>query len=461
MIRKKNIKYKMMKKLFITLIITVCASFGLNAQRTLTLEECINIALENNINIKTARNTAISTKAGYNQSKYEFLPDLRAFAGHSWSEGLDFDQTSGTIVNTTTLGGSGNISTNFVVFNGMNNVYTMAQRKLQYEASLQDIEGNIQITSANVVSSFLDVISSKESLKIANNTLTLLNKQMEQQEKRQSAGIGNLEQVYNFRSQVAQQKLRIVNQENQLKSQKLALIQLLLLDTSVEYEIAGVTANDEELERNIEEYGTVYSKALAYSPALKTSQLTYEASEKGLKISQFAWMPSFTIGASVGTGWSSNVQDPDNPGDQMPISDQFENNVSKRANFNLNIPLFTRMRNQTSVQQSKIRMMNSELNVEQTKNNLTNQVQQAYLAVVNAQTFYVANKESLVNIEATFNFAQTRYDNGTIDFVTYLTSLDGLNQSQLALVQAKYGILLRKLILDIYTGDELNLPDSN
>jgi outer membrane protein len=450
-----------MKKLFITLLMAAWATFGLNAQRTLTLEECINIALDNNIDIKTARNTAISTKAGYTQSQYQFLPALGAGATHSWNEGLSFDQTSGNLVNTTTLGGQGFINGDFVIFNGMENVYRMGQRKLQYEASLQDIESNIQFTSANVVSSFLDVIMSKESLKIANNTLDLLNQQMGQQEKRQNAGIGDLEQVYNFRSQVAQQKLRIVNQENNLKSQELALIQLLLLDTSVEYEIAGVTANDAELEESIEEYGSVYSKALAYSPALKTSRLTYEASSKGLQISQFAWMPSITVGASWGTGWSSNLKNPDGSGTVMPLPDQFENNGSKSARFSLNIPLFTRMQNNTAVAQSKIAVMNSELNVEQTKNNLTNQVQQAYLAVVNAQTFYVANKESLISLEATFNFSKTRYDNGTIDFVTYLTSLNGLNEGELALVQAKYGILLRKLILDLYTGDELDLPDSN
>jgi len=450
-----------MKKLFITLSISICATIGLDAQRTLTLEECIDIALDNNISIKTARNTAISAKAGYTQSKYQFLPSLSAGASHNWNEGLQFDQTSGSLVNATTLSGRGNVIGNFTIFNGMNNVYTMAQRKLQYEASLQDIEQNIQLTSANVVSSFLDIISTKEQLKISNNTLGLLNQQLLQQEKRKTAGTGNLEQVYNFRAQVAQQKLVIVNQENTMTTQKLALIQLLLLDTSVEYEIAGVTANDEELERNIEEYGAVYAKALAYSPALKTSQLTLEASQKGLKISQFTWMPSLTMGASWGTGWTSNLKNPDGSGTVMPLPDQFENNARKGANFNLNVPLFTRMQNRTAVQQSKIRMLNSELNMEQTKNNLTNQVQQAYLAVINAQTFYAANVESLISLDASFNFAKTRYDNGTIDFVTYLVSLDARNRGQLALVQAKYGILLRKLILDIFTGDPLKLPTSN
>ena len=60
-----------------------------------------------------------------------------------------------------------------------------------------------------------------------------------------------------------------------------------------------------------------------------------------------------------------------------------------------------------------------------------------------------------MNLQMAFEFAKSRYENGTIDFVTYLTSLNGKNTGELQLVQAKYTILFRQLILDIYTG-ELN-----
>ena len=128
------------------------------AQRALTLEECIDIALDNNISIKTARNNAISARAGYKQSKFNFLPNLNAGASHSWSEGLQFDQTVGDLVNTTTLGGSGSLSAGVTLFDGFRNVLTMDQRKLQYEASLQTIESNIQITESAVIGSFLNII---------------------------------------------------------------------------------------------------------------------------------------------------------------------------------------------------------------------------------------------------------------------------------------------------------------
>lgn len=263
-----------------------------------------------------------------------------------------------------------------------------------------------------------------------------------------------MEQVYNFRSQVAQQELRIVDLRNQLQSAKLTLIQLLLLDPLDQYEFEGITASDDELEAELESYQSVYDKSRDFSPALKSAQFNLEASKKSYKIEQFNWMPSISVGASYGTNWTSNIKGAD--GNVLDISEQLRNNVAKGARFNLNVPLFTRFQNRTRMQQQKINYLNAELTLQDTENDLRNQVQQAYLDLLNAKESYKAAKESLLNLNTSFEFSKNRYENGTIDFVTYLVSLNGKNNGELELTRATYSILFRKLILDIYTG-ELNM----
>ncbi len=454
-----------MKKIY-TCLALLLLSTGVFAQQTLTLEEAIQIALDNNIDIKRAKNNAIGAKATLLQSRLNFLPSLSASAGHNWAEGLNFDQTSGGLVNTTTLSGSGNLSANMTIFNGFSNALGKKRSKAFYQAAEETVKGSIQNTEASVVGGFLNVISTKESLKVAEQRRELLLEQLEREEKRERAGVGNMEQVYNFRSQVAQQDLAIVNLKNTLESNRLTLIQLLLLNPADDYEFEGITANDAELEATIEDYSSIFNKSMAYAPSIKSAEYNLEAAKHGLKISEFAWLPSLTLGGSIGTNWSSNVKARDANGDIIrplrveDLSTQFENNVSKGARLSLNIPLFTRFQNRTQVQQSKIQMLNSELGLEQAKNTLTNQVQQAYLNLTNAKTTYAAAKASLENLNKSYEFAKTRYENGTIDFVTYLQSLNGKNSGELELVRAKYGIMFRKLILDIFTG-ELNLPSSN
>lgn len=455
-----------MKKLIYTSLIALVAVFTAHGQKVLTLEECIDIALDNNINIKTARNNAISARAGYTQSKFNFLPSLSASASHNWNEGLSFDQTSGNLVNTTTLSGNGSISAGITIFNGFQNILDMQRNKFLYQASEEAIKGSIQATEAQIVAQFLNVVSTRENLKIQEQTKSLLQEQLSREEKREAAGVGNMEQVYNFRSRVAAQNLLIVNQRNSLASNKLALVQLLLLDPSEEYEFEGITINDEELEKEIEVYAAIYKRSLEFSPQLKSAELTLEATKKSLKISQNSWMPSLTLGGSYGTGWSSNVKALDDNGSPIlplrvdDLGSQFQRNVSKGAGLSLSIPLFTRFGNRTAIQRSKIGMLNSELRLEQTKNTLTNQVQQAYLDLINAKTSYAAAQESLINLNIAYEFAKNRYESGTIDFVTYLTSLNGNNNGELELVRSKYQILFRQLIIDIYTG-ELNIGGGN
>ena len=142
------------------------------------------------------------------------------------------------------------------------------------------------------------------------------------------------------------------------------------------------------------------------------------------------------------------------------MSTQLDRNRVKSASLSLGIPLFSRFQNRTQLQTSKIQVLNSQLALEQAKNDLTNQVQQAYLDLLNAKTSYAAAKESKLSLDQSFDFAKNRYDNGTIDFVTYLQSLTAKNRGDLELVRSKYSILLRQFILDIYKG-ELMEPRTN
>ena len=448
-----------MKRIFTLTLAALLVSSTAWAQKVLTLEECIEIALQSNLSIKRAKNSAEIAKAQYTQSKFNFLPSLSAGASHNWNEGLQFDQTTGNLVNTTTLSGGMSVNASMTLFNGFANLYGKQQAEASYKAAEEAVTGSIQATQASIVGAFLQVISFTEGLKMNEETRSLLKEQLEREEKRERAGVGNMEQVYNFRSQVAQQDLIIVNQKNDLESAKLNLIQLLLLDPAEDYEFEGITPDDSELEKQLESYNSIYETSMDFSPSVKSAELSLEASERNLKIAKYNWMPTLGLSSGWNTGWSSNLRNPGD-GSVVDLSTQLESNRRKSASVNLSIPLFTRFQNRTQVQTSKIQVLNSQLALEQAKNDLTNQVQQAYLNLVNAKTSYTAAKQSKISLDQSFEFAQNRYENGTIDFVTYLQSLTAKNRGDFELIRSKYSILLRQFILDIYKG-ELVEPGTN
>jgi outer membrane protein len=64
----------------------------------------------------------------------------------------------------------------------------------------------------------------KENIKISKELIDLLQAQLEREQKRESVGVGNLDLVYSFKSQVATEKLNMVNMVNRLKSDQLTLL---------------------------------------------------------------------------------------------------------------------------------------------------------------------------------------------------------------------------------------------
>ncbi len=434
-----------MKKLIYTSLFALLVCFTAQGQKVLTLEECINIALDNNLNIKRARNTAIGARSGFTQSKLNFLPFVSARSGANWNEGnalnTAFERVS---VNNWNANSSVNASIN--IFNGLATINTLTQSKLQYEASLDNIENTMLNTKVSIVGAYLAVIQGRENLNISEQALSILEEQLSREEKREAAGVGNMESVYNFRSRVANQRLDVVSNQNRLKSGELTLIQLLLLDPSDDYEFPPLTVSDALLSSSLPEYKEVYEKTISFSPSLRASESQLKASQKGVQIAKSNRLPSLGASAGYSTGWTSSSDE--------TFLDQYDLNQRKSLGFNLSIPIFNNGRTSNQIQQAKVRMMGSELDLEIAKNTLTNLVQQAYLDLVNAHSQYQAANENMEALNKSFEFSKNRYESGTTDFVTYLQNLNEKNQGEFRLANAKYAFLLRDLVLKLYMGEQ-------
>ena len=66
--------------------------------RVITFEEAVRIALEQNISLRQAQNTAASAEVGVSEARMEFVPDLRFNTGSSQNYARNFSETEGRIV---------------------------------------------------------------------------------------------------------------------------------------------------------------------------------------------------------------------------------------------------------------------------------------------------------------------------------------------------------------------------
>ena len=84
--------------LLISLVLLVISG-SILAQKTWTLEDCINHALENNIRIKQSYLDVETGAINQRESKLDFLPNLNGSASHSYGWGRSVDMATYNYVN--------------------------------------------------------------------------------------------------------------------------------------------------------------------------------------------------------------------------------------------------------------------------------------------------------------------------------------------------------------------------
>jgi outer membrane protein len=299
------------------------------------------------------------------------------------------------------------------------------------------------------------VVLDKENIIISKDRIELLEAQLDREQKRESVGVGNLDLVYSFKSQVATEKLNLVNMDNRLKSDQLVLLQALGVDLSDEYEIAPYNFKEEEVLLEAETFEGVLKTSLEYAPGVKRAQANLKASLYNFKMAKSAYLPTVSLFGSYGSNYSSNgALNPDSGAleENAGFFDQLGYNKNKFFNFSLNVPIFGNWRTRNRTQIARIGMINSELDFKQSELTITNGVQRVYLDLIAAQSTYQAAIENLVSLNQSYEFVKTRYENGNTDFFTYLESLNNKNRAEIQLANSKYSIVFRKKILDVYKG---------
>lgn len=452
-----------MRKVLLCLLLAVAVSVSAQEIKVLTLDECIDAALQNNISIKRARNNELIARSNNKQSLLEMLPSLNARVNYDFFLGTTFDQNAARQVTATTNQSNPNLAASWDVFNGFANFNTKRQREKELIGAQSNVEGSILATRATILSSYLGVVVSQENITIAKERVDLLASQLEREEKRESVGVGNLESVYNFRSQLATERLNLNNLENEYQRNKLQLLQAMQLDpTAAIYEVESFDVPAEELTSVADPFAQVLEQSLGFSPNLKAASANRLASQYQLKVARGSRLPTINVFGIYGSNYSSNgARNPDrDPGESgfenfepdATYREQMGYNQFEYLNLSVNIPIFNRGRVNNQVQTAKLNMANAELDMFQAELTMTNTVQTAYLDLIAAQSNYQSASENLVSLQQSFEFMKKRYETGNSDFYTYLESLNNKNRAEVQLANAKYSIVLRKRILELYRG---------
>ncbi|SMO80221.1 TolC family protein [Gracilimonas mengyeensis] len=425
--------------------------------RTITLQEAIDIALENNYQLKQAKNNLDLANADIKSEYADFLPSVSGSFGGSRTSGQQFVEDLVSFVDVTSKGMSGRVGAQLTIFDGFNNINSLRQSqqaKLSYEEQVQRAREEVIF---NTASRYLQVLLDIELLEIAKQNLENSTKQLEQVQAQVEVGSRPTVDLYNQEAQVANDELSVTQQENSLKFSKLVLIRQLQIDPLGEYEFE-TPAVESQVQKSINatyNINELIDQALLNRSDLKSEIANIKSLQYQLKIAQGSLYPTISASADISSRYSDQyaIRNENDEFVEVDFSDQFfDQQVNRSIGFSINVPIFQNWNRMNSIQSAKIQLKNAELSYDNSKLQVIQEVAQAY----NDYTSYVkqldAAEKSLRASEKAFETQQERYNVGSSTLIELSDAQASYVTAQSDYTQAIFNLIFQEKLLDYYLG---------
>jgi outer membrane protein TolC len=432
----------------LTLVIVLLVPFFLAAQsgsvEILSLNDCVKIALENNIDINTSRNLAEIARLTAKGSYSNILPRLDAnFSGGQLQFGestylgdnpigVDPDDPTKVIYEQGLITQAGRrrdsysagLTLNQNVFDGgfwWNNI---KQKKVLKEASKYDL-----ILSENQVMKLVSQYYYEllKNMKLLNVYDLAVQRSQDQVNRTQSMfEIGSVAQVdvYRARVNLGQDQIRYINQKN-TERQSRQLLNLALgrdplivfeIDTSVVFEPREVTLQQ------------LLDLAVENQPALKSWELNVRSRELNAAMAKSPFWP--TLGLRM-------TYSRDNE-DLSKVYGDFDKNWSTSIGAGISWNLFNGFSDQVNYQTSKIEYKNAQLSLADYKRNLRSDVKNLFDSYNAIIEIVEINESNLEAASEEYRLANERYRLGSGTSLELREAQVNLTEAEQILVAAEY-----------------------
>lgn len=436
-----------MQKGILLLFVGLLLTFSVKAQdvERISLEDAIEIALENNYQLKVASNNVDFAELQEWSEKADFLPSVNARLDGNRRTGRSFDQNTGVIVTETNHSISGGISASLPIFRGFENINTL--RSSQYNT--QSRKENLQRVRENIIfntaSSYLQYILNKQFLEIDRENLEASKKTLEQVKAQVEVGSRPTVDLYNQEAIVANNEFAVVNSENALQSSRLQLIQSMQIDPLKEYEF--ITPDIEKASLNVSDYNldNLVASALESRSDLRSEELNIQAIKHQLSATRASLYPSLSLSASLGSNYSELIP--------FDFQDQFfDQNIQRSLSLSLIIPIFNNWNRRTNIQSQQVNYKNAQLNLRDTELQIVQEVNQAYNDYRSYLKQLESSEKALRAAERSYQTQKQRYEVGAGTLIELSEANAQYVEAQANEVQALFRVIFQQKLLDYFIG---------
>ena len=445
-----------MKGKMLFVVLASMTSIAVEAQQAWSLKDCIDHALQHNIQIQKSRISEDQGEVTLWQNQGALFPSL-SFSTSQSAGYRPFEETTaivqnGQVTNTSnklTYQGSYGLNASWTVWNGGINRKNIKAQELQNEITALSTEQNELSIQEQIAQLYVQIMYTKEAKKVNEKLLETAQSQYDRGCEMLEQGQMARADVAQLEAQLSSAKYDVTSSESQIANYKRQLKALLELDLTTPFDVAGEVPDDEKVMAPVPSAEEAYERALASRPEIRSAELSLDAADMNLDIARRGFLP--TVGVSAGVGDSHYSASPKSTGGQM------KSNLNASAGVTVSVPIFDNRRNRANVKQAKLQRASTQLDLQDKKNALSSTIEQYWISACTQQQNFIAARTRAASQQQSYDLLNEQFAAGLKNVVDVLEGRDNLLSAQQAMLQSKYTTLLNIQMLKFYSGEKIDL----
>jgi len=450
-----------MRKILIISILATLGLSGLLAQSDSlwSLDQCINQAIESNLDVKRQELSLQSASADVKQSKMDLFPNLNGSLEHQLGSGRVLDRGTYEWKDASVSQGDLGVQSDLTLFNGLKGYNNMKMSKASYLMNVEDLEAMEDNLTLSVMTNYLTLLRNQELVEVAELNVDVTKKQVERMERLVEVGNEARGKLLEVKAQLSAAELTRTQAVNTLEISKLNLMHLMNLTKRSGFAIEKPLF-PEPSQEDIPSLDSVFQYALVNLPQIKSAEYGIEAQKRYLAVQQGNRSPRIYARGLLYTNYSDGLinpldPDPGNPTMDYPLSDQVTNNQYKQLAMGIQIPFFNRWQVQTNINKAKINLQDAEYQYGNAVLELQQGIQQYHTEALASLDNYKSAQEAVANSDEVYRFAEERFRVGTGTALEMQEARKQLIESTSEMITSRYVLIFYSKILDFYMGKEI------
>lgn len=433
----------------ICLLTYSCFSF---AQKTLSLDEAINIALNKNTQLQKSENGIKAYESGLKAAYGNFLPTLDAAGNWSWTKadeaggnvnfgGFVFSQPSTT---TQSRNYSVSAGSDITLFDGLSNIATLSQSQNDLEAARLSLERLKQDIVFQTISLYYGVINTEQLLKVKEDDVTWNQKNLETISERNKLGAVTLADVYNQQVKTGNAELALIQTKNDLETARTNLLYYLGLDGLGDYQFEDSSVSTEvetfgnEIKFESQDLSNLVTKALDTRSDYKSAQLSLESANNGVTIAESGYFPR--LSGNISYQLRANAINNLNDSKYLTVS------------ATLSFPIFSGFSVDNQVQIAEVNAENKSIELTELERDIKRNIQKTYLDMQAAEKSLNVNVENVKAAEENRRIESEKYSLGSGTLLNVLIANSDYTTARTNYINAKFAYVVLNEQLKYYLG---------